>query len=65
MTYDAITPKIVPSPIPPRPDAPWIAAEHVAGFVLGLALSAMAFDYGTRHPTNTLPSPTPIAYPSP
>lgn len=44
---------------------PWIAAEHAWGFLLGLALAAMAFDYGTRHPTNTLPSPTPIAYPGP
>lgn len=43
---------------------PWIAAEHVAGFLLGLALAAMAVDHGMQHPTNTLP-PTPMAYPGP
>jgi hypothetical protein len=40
---------------------PWIAAEHVAGFLLGLALAAMAIDHGMRHPTQTLP-PTPTLY---
>jgi len=43
---------------------PWIAAEHVAGFLLGLALAAMAVDYGYERPSNTLP-PTPMAYPGP
>lgn len=47
-----------------RPMPPWIAAEHVAGFLLGLALAAMAIDHGYQRPTNTLP-PTPIAYPGP
>jgi hypothetical protein len=43
---------------------PWIAAEHVAGFLLGLALAAMAVDYGYQRPSNTLP-PTPMTYPGP
>lgn len=43
---------------------PWLAAEHVAGFLLGLALAAMAVDYGYQRPSNTLP-PTPMAYPGP
>lgn len=47
-----------------RPMPPWIAAEHVAGFLLGLALAAMAVDYGYQRPSNTLP-PTPMAYPGP
>lgn len=47
-----------------RPMPPWIAAEHVAGFLLGLALAAMAIDHGMRHPTQTLP-PTPTLYAGP
>lgn len=47
-----------------RPMPPWIAAEHVAGFLLGLALAAMAIDYGMRHPTQTLP-PTPTVFLAP
>jgi hypothetical protein len=47
-----------------RPMPPWIAAEHVAGFLLGLALAAMAVDYGYQRPSNTLP-PTPMAHPGP
>lgn len=47
-----------------RPMPPWIAAEHVAGFLLGLALAAMAVDYGYQRPSNTLP-PAPMAYPGP
>jgi hypothetical protein len=43
---------------------PWIAAEHVAGFLLGLALAAMAIDHGMRHPTQTLP-PAPTIYAGP
>lgn len=39
---------------------PWIAAEHVAGFLLGLALAAMAIDHGYQRPTNTLPRPVAI-----
>lgn len=42
------------------PMPPWIAAEHVAGFVLGLALAAMAVDHGMQRPTNTLPRPVAI-----
>jgi hypothetical protein len=48
-----------------RPTPPWIRAEHLAGFLLGLALAAMAVDYGYQRPTNTLPSLTPIHYPGP
>lgn len=44
---------------------PWLAAEHLAGFFLGLALAAMAIDHGMQHPTNTLPSPVPTTYPGP
>ena len=40
-----------------RPMPPWITAEHVAGFVLGLAIAAMAIDHGMQHPSNTLPRP--------
>ena len=47
-----------------RPMPPWIAAEHVAGFLLGLALAAMAVDYGYQRPTQTLP-PTPTVYAGP
>lgn len=47
------------------PMPPWIAAEHAWGFLLGLSLAAMAIDHGRQHPTTTLPSPTPIAYPGP
>ncbi len=47
-----------------RPMPPWIAAEHVAGFLLGLALAAMAIDYGYQRPTRTLP-PTPTVYAGP
>jgi len=36
---------------------PWLAAEHLAGFLLGLALAGMAIDYGRHHPTDTLPRP--------
>ena len=43
---------------------PWIAAEHVAGFLLGLALAAMAIDHGYQRPTQTLP-PTPTLYAGP
>ncbi len=50
---------------PRRPMPPWITAEHLAGLLLGLALAAMAIDYGRQRPTNTLPSPSPIAYPGP
>ena len=50
---------------PRRPMPPWITAEHLAGFLLGLALAAMAIDYGRQRPTNTLPSPSPNAYPGP
>lgn len=39
---------------------PWVAAEHVAGFLLGLALAAMAVDYGYQRPSNTLPRPVAI-----
>jgi hypothetical protein len=38
-----------------RPMPPWITAEHVAGFVLGLALATMAIDHGIQQPTTTLP----------
>jgi hypothetical protein len=34
---------------------PWITAEPVAGFVLGLALATMAIDHGIQQPTTTLP----------
>ncbi len=47
-----------------RPMPPWIAAEHVAGFLLGLALAAMAIDYGYQRPSQTLP-PTPTVYAGP
>jgi hypothetical protein len=47
-----------------RPMPPWLAAEHVAGFLLGLALAAMAIDYGYQRPTQTLP-PTPTIYAGP
>lgn len=47
-----------------RPMPPWITAEHVAGFVLGLALAGMAIDHGMQHPTQTLP-PTPTLYAGP
>ncbi len=50
---------------PRAPMPPWLAAEHLAGFVLGLALAAMAIDHGMQHPTNTLPSPVPTTYPGP
>ncbi len=43
---------------------PWIAAERVAGFLLGLALAAMAIDYGYQRPSQTLP-PTPTVYAGP
>ena len=39
------------------PMPPWLAAEHLAGFLLGLALAGMAIDYGRHHPTDTLPRP--------
>lgn len=39
------------------PMPPWLYAEHLAGFVLGLALAAMAIDHG-RH---TAPPPLPSA----
>jgi hypothetical protein len=44
--------------------APWRIADYVTGFLLGLALAAMAIDHGMQHPTNTLP-PTPAIYPGP
>ncbi len=40
-----------------RSARPWVHAEHLAGFVLGLALAAMAIDHG-RH---TAPPPLPSA----
>ena len=40
-----------------RPMPPRLTTEHVAGFVLGLAIAAMCIDHGMRHPTNTLPRP--------
>lgn len=47
-----------------RPTPPWIRAEHLAGFLLGLALAAMAIDHGYRRPTNALP-PTPTVFLTP
>ena len=47
-----------------RPTPPWIRTEHVAGVLLGLALAAMAIDYGYQRPTQTLPS-TPTLYTGP
>jgi hypothetical protein len=44
-----------------RRTQPWLYAEHIAGFLLGLALAAMAVDYGYQRPSNTLP-PTPTLY---
>jgi hypothetical protein len=41
-----------------RPTPPWVRAEYLAGFLLGLALAAMAIDHGYHRPTSTLP-PTP------
>jgi hypothetical protein len=36
--------------------APWLHAEHLAGFLLGLALAAMAIDHGMRTaPSSALP----------
>ena len=43
------------SPRRKRAMPPWIAAEHLAGLLLGLALAAMAVDYGYQRPTDTLP----------
>ena len=40
-----------------RSARPWVHAQHLAGFVLGLALAAMAIDHG-RH---TAPPPLPSA----
>lgn len=37
---------------------PWLYAEHLAGFLLGLALAAMAIDYGMNHPPGPAPLPT-------
>jgi hypothetical protein len=35
---------------------PWLHAEHIAGFLLGLALAAMAIDHGMRTaPPSSLP----------
>lgn len=34
---------------------PWHLADYALGFLLGLALGAMAIDYGRQHPTNDLP----------
>lgn len=42
---------------PRRRPTPRLTTEHVVGFVLGLALAAMAIDHGMRHPTNMLPRP--------
>jgi hypothetical protein len=40
---------------------PWLHAEHLAGFLLGLALAAMAIDHGMQTaPPSSLPV-TPIA----
>ena len=39
-------------------------AEYVAGLLLGLALAALAVDYGYQRPTNTLP-PTPTVFLAP
>ncbi|MFZ9655519.1 MAG: hypothetical protein ACO29V_07730 [Limnohabitans sp.] len=52
------------SPHRSRRMPPWIAAEHLAGFLLGLALAGMAIDYGYQRPTQTLP-PTPTLYTGP
>ena len=49
---------------PRRPTPPWVRAEHIAGLCLGLALAAMAVDYGYQRPSNTLP-PTPTLYTGP
>lgn len=51
---------------PPRPRAlpPWIAADYLLGFLLGLALGAMAIDHGIRTARST-PSPVPTVYPGP
>lgn len=38
---------------PRRPTPPWIRAEHVAGLLIGLALAAMAIDYGYQRPPST------------
>lgn len=42
---------------PRRRPTPRLTPEHVVGFVLGLALAAMAIDHGMHHPTDTLPRP--------
>jgi hypothetical protein len=42
---------------PRRRPMPRLTTEHVAGFVLGLAIAAMAIDHGMQHPSNTLPRP--------
>ncbi len=43
------------------PMQPWLHAEHLAGFLLGLALAAMAIDHGMQTaPPSSLPV-TPIA----
>ncbi len=43
---------------PRHPMPPWLAAEHLAGFLLGLALAAMAIDHGRST------APTPSALPA-
>jgi hypothetical protein len=43
---------------------PWIAADYLLGFLLGLALGAMAIDHGIRTARST-PSPVPTVYPGP
>jgi hypothetical protein len=49
---------------PRRPTPPWVRAEHIAGLCLGLALAAMAVDYGYQRPSDTL-RPTPTLYTGP
>ena len=47
---------------------PWICAERIAGFVLGLALAGMAIDYGRSAAYRSAPLPpanTLTAYPGP
>jgi hypothetical protein len=40
---------------------PWLYAEHIAGFLLGLALAAMAVDHGMSNPTPSSSLPlTPV-----
>ena len=54
-----MTPTRIRSGRPRRAPMPWLYAEHIAGLVLGLALAAMAVDYGMNHAPS--PSPLPVA----